>query len=68
MSETSPIRRSGCPDHDREVAIATGTSGREGTRLSTSTVCAFPVKLNAEEPNIKLAHIISLDHARYAAT
>ncbi|HYY68373.1 MAG TPA: hypothetical protein VE734_01465, partial [Terriglobales bacterium] len=29
---------------------------------------AFPVKLNTEEPNFQLAHIISWDHARYAAT
>jgi len=29
---------------------------------------AFPVKLNTEEPNFQLAHIISWYHARYAAT
>ena len=28
----------------------------------------FPVKLKTEEPNFQLAHIISWDHARYAAT
>jgi hypothetical protein len=34
----------------------------------TSVVWAFPVKLKTEEPNFQLAHIISWDHARYAAT
>jgi len=34
-------------------------------RLNAS---AFPVKLKTEEPNFQLAHIISWDHARYAAT
>src|SRR6266852_1415960 len=28
-------------------------------RKVSSTVCAFPVKLNTEEPNFQLAHIIS---------
>jgi hypothetical protein len=36
--------------------------------VGASTGIAFAVKLKTEEPNFQLAHIISWDHARYAAT
>jgi hypothetical protein len=35
---------------------------------ATSHRWAFPVKLNTEDPNFQLVHIISWNHARYAAT
>lgn len=34
--------------------------GRLGACSGTSAVCAFSVKLNTEEPNFQLAHIIKL--------
>jgi hypothetical protein len=51
-----------------EGSIAPSPSAKIDRQGGTCQHRAFPVKLKTEEPNFQLAHIISWDHARYAAT